>query len=368
MTRPRETAPPWLIPAMVFAAATTALALYAFLHFGHRYDFMIFFQDGRAWNQGEPLYKYENMNPPTLTIAIFAPLARLGFNLARAVWLAVGGLGILLSMRAIIREAGLSHHRAIAMIVLFLATHGTYVAITQGQVTFWLLWPVTRAWIAVRHGRHAIGGLWLGPVIAIKPTIALTALLLPWPVWVVAGALSAAITGLGILAAGWGPWAQWLEAGADVDWITQHLNASLWSLAARWEIGQALHVRLRDLSMPVILLVVAVGLLLGWRARRTKDIDRRFTLALLWHALMSPLGWIYYLPLAVGPAAATWRSNRWAIAAFLLSFVPLGFVSVHVAWSAPIVRTMGSIYPAAILCAWVAWSRSEANARLEGAS
>ena len=101
MTRPRETAPPWLVPVMVFAAAMTALALYAFLHFGHRYDFMIFFQDGRAWNRGEPLYKYENMNPPTLTIAVFAPLARLGFNGARAVWLAVGGLSILLSMRAI---------------------------------------------------------------------------------------------------------------------------------------------------------------------------------------------------------------------------------------------------------------------------
>jgi hypothetical protein len=345
----------WLMP---LAGLSNALAVFAYVHFGHGYDFGMFYQDGMAWNTGAPLYQYPNLNPPLLTVTVFGPLARLPFDLAQGAWLVASLCSVIASFRLIGGELRFKGADMLDTVVLFLVCHGTFLQLWQGQIIWLLLYPVTRAWISFRQSRYVAAGLWLGPAIAVKPSLLLTAIVLAPSVWIVAGMASAALTGLGVLWTGWSPWSAWLETGVSVDWVSQHLNASLWGLATRLELGVARGSGLEHLSTATTVAVLAIGGWCAWRVVQTRGADQRFAGALLWHVLASPLGWITYLPLAVGPAAASWPGSRLAATAFALVCLPLGFASTQVDWPTALVRTAGLIYPVAVLCGWYAFSQA----------
>ena len=55
-----------------------------------------------------------------------------------------------------------------------------------------------------------MAGAWLAPAIAVKPILALTPLVLGFPILVTAGALSAALTLIGMAVTGPQPWHDWL--------------------------------------------------------------------------------------------------------------------------------------------------------------
>ena len=237
-------------------------------------------------------------------------------------------------------------------------SHAAFLVFAFGQVTWILLWPATMAWVAYRRNRRFVAGAWFGVLVAVKPMFAISALVLSWPVWITAGVVSLSITVIAMTVTGWTAWSQWIAIGSGISWIEDPLSASVWGLLARFE-----HVsRLRDLTMGSVVLGAVLACWASWRALSVTDPDRRLVCAWLLQATIAPLGWIYYLPLAFGPAAASWRGLFAFWAAFCLLSVPLGLVEPK-----PFPMLMGLIYPLALLCAWAAWggpTRQETDVRL----
>ena len=182
----------------------------------------------------------------------------------------------------------------------------------------------------------------------------MTAILLPAPVWIMAGVVSVALTMLGILVTGWSEWAAWMQIGSAVAWLGHFCNPSLWGVAARLEIGGQ-RVALSALSWPVVTAIGLAGGWCAWVAMRTKDPDRRFTLAVLFHALLSPLGWIYYLLPATGSAIASWPRRWSATLAFVLLCLPIDLFGTERPWGPLFLATVGSIFVVGVLMAFATW-------------
>lgn len=340
----------YLTAALLVAPATLSIV-------GQSSDFHTFFRSTLAWRERLPIpaAAFPNLNPPTFSL-IFAPLTYLNETTALMVWTAIGIASIAASLVAIRRA------RAIPATQLFWTSGALIVsqpAITAwllGQVTWVLLYPVTRAWLAA--DRSAVrSGLWLGAVIAIKPPFALFALLLPLPVMMVAAATSAGISALDVAISGWQPWRDWLVLGHQIDWYAWPINASLWVWPARWAtvhsaagfIGSWVwladhRVQFSGLPTPGVVAILLILLSCVPLVLKAKG-DRRWVLAFVWSLLASPLGWIYYLPVILGPLLGSWTSNRGQRLAFiLLSFPAIWFAGLSpTAWLAPSICAISTV-------------------------
>jgi hypothetical protein len=340
----------WLLAT---ATILTSLAVTLFLIHGQRYDFAAFYTDGAAWNRGTALYTRANLNPPSATVAVFAPLARLGFSHAQILWTIAGVVALLASVRVVARELGWGARQTLTQTSLLLVTQAAFLGFAFGQVTWLLLWPATMAWVAYRQGRLRTAGAWFGLLIAVKPTFAIAVLLLSVPVWLTAAGVSIAISALAISLTGWPAWQRWIDMGRSVAWIEDPLSGSIWGMMARFE-GVS---RLGDLSPLSVGFVAVAGAWAASVAISTRQSDRRLICASLFHTAIAPLGWIYYLPLAFGPAAASWPRNRWSWGAFALFCVPIGLIEPK-----PFPVLMGLTYPGALFCALMAWRSPQESA------
>ncbi len=351
-----------LVILLAVAGWLTAFALFAFWRVGmDRSDFFLFFESGRAWLDGGNVYPLDqnpNLNPPTAVVVLFAPLARLPYVVAQILWTLCGAAGLLASIRVAARALRLTRVQVLWILGITNITHAAFLIWMQGQLSWLLMYPVTRAWLAIRDGQQMRAGLWLAPAIAVKPILALLPLVLPWRVWLTAGAASAFMTLCTILWTGWESWAAWLRVGSAVAWLEWPPNASLWGLAARLQSGVLKSLTLNELHPALIGVTVIIGAIAWLQAAREPNVDRRFTLAVMWTVLMSPLGWIYYLPLGLGPMVASWPTSNavWLAVAFLT--IPFHMVQDWFG-SPTLIRTVGSIYGVAVLIAWLAWVRSD---------
>jgi hypothetical protein len=341
---------PYTVALVTVAALYTALALYGYVSRGPRTDFRLFYDDGAAMLTGTPLYvdhdRARNMNPPSLTVLVFAPLALLPFWMAQAVWLMASLAAVAVSGVAVVRALRPTTEQVLLTSSAVLLTLGSFDAWSLGQLTWPVLFlPVTMAWLAYREGRARVAGAWLAVAVVAKPPLALMALLLPMPVWITAGVISATVSAMLVPVTGWSAWQAWLDSGAAVDWVNRAQNGSLWGLVARWEHGTSAHVTMADIGVPFVLMVVVVAGGLAWHCIHTPG-SARFIRAGLWSVLVSPLGWDYYLPLLAVPIAAGW---------------PGGLAWVAYALALPAVRLPGPwcATGAVIAVAWVAlhWER-----------
>jgi hypothetical protein len=87
---------------------------------------------------------------------------------------------------------------------------------------------------------------------------------------------------------------QWIEVGRNVTWFPHPLNASLAGLVSR--AGWGWH-----LWLALTILVFAATVVAVWRSRH---VDFGWAACALAALLISPLGWVYYLPLLAGPLTA----------------------------------------------------------------
>lgn len=340
---------------VALAALATTVSISGFFLFPDKTDLWARYLEGAAWLAGTPLYQpvpSVNMFPPSVTMLVFAPMARGPFWLAQALCVALNLVALAASVRAIARELALPERQIVVMSAVLLALHGMYQSWMLGQFTGVLLFLVTRSWIAYRGERLEASGAWLAPLIATKPTFAVIALLLPARVWIVAGLLSMALTVAGVAATGVDVWRQWLAAGSNVTWLAFPFNASVWGMAARWQPGKTRDASITDLHPGWILAVVAAIAALSLHAWTRRQADTRFNYAVMVSILASPLGWIYYIPLLAGPAMATWPQSLGAAAACAALMSPM-IGRLHGA--GPV---LGSMYFAGLMGAWLAWNRT----------
>jgi hypothetical protein len=341
----------------MLAAVLTLTALVGFF-LRETGDFRMFYDAGVAAREGHALYTAQapNLNPPLVVRAVFGPLSRLPYRAAQLLWVLVSGLALAASLRDISRALAFSRTERWWMTLVLLASYPAWLAWFQGQIVWLLLYPMTRAWLAYRTGALVAAGLWLAPVIAVKPQAALLALLLPWRLWLVAGVASAGLTALGILWTGLDAWVAWWRIGGQIRWLAWPDNASLWGCAARsWSRG-VLGVAVGDLPRAAIIAIVVIGAIAVARILLIRNPDRRLALAGVWMVLVTPLGWVYYLVLLIGPFAATVRAWRRWLPAWVL-WAPLPLLLPIVMGSAVAAVILGSLYTLGVLALGGALSR-----------
>jgi Glycosyltransferase family 87 len=331
-----------------------------------RSAFSAFYTSGLRWMQGGPMYAAvdagnPNLVSPLFTAVVFGPLSLLPPQIVPAIWTAMGALALTASCRIIARELRLDSTSLWFYVGLLSMTGAAAFTWRQGQITWLLLYPFTRAWLSLRHGQPLRAGLWLAVVIVAKPIVVVIAVLLPWRLWVSAAIGSAVLTVAGILLTGWESLAGWLRALNYVRWISYPANASLWGLLVRLQTGAELSgsmETLRHLPWGLVGAALVLGGLCAVFALRARTIDQRMTLAFLTMLLLSPLGWVYYVPLALAPMVASWPQNRLAMMALACAWVPIWFIFPLQRPSAVVVRTIGSAYSIGLLFAVGAWAHS----------
>lgn len=309
-------------------------------------DFQVFYESAQAWTAARDLYatarEYPNLNPPHFVVA-FAPLTRWPEHTAVLILTIVNLAGFLAVGVLIWRELRLP--RTFTAITIAVAAAGfcvgLLVGLEEGHPIGLLALCSTGAWAAHRRDRHALAGVLAGVLISLKPFFAclLIAALVRrhWRLVAMAISIAAALTSAGALLAGPHSMARWLETGRHVTWFHHPMNASLAGLFARagWDWP--------SWTAAVALLLAVTGLAL----RRSSSLDKEWLAAGLASLLLSPLGWVYYVPLLAGPLAAVARHRPRVLAA-----------GAGLVWPVPALMTVTSPegLAAVTICSITTWS------------
>ena len=193
------------------------------------------------------------------------------------------------------------------------------MSLLLGQIGGVMMLLVTAAWIADRRDRPLLAGVLLGVGIGAKPFLLVFAAYAVWrrSLALAAGLAAgvAAMAALGLMTAGVAGFRSWLGAIEQITWGAHVANASLLALLTRTlsttpAILHATPVVVRpELVQPlwwigaaIVCAVTAATLL--W----TRNMDQAWAILLIACLLVSPLGWVYYATMFVGPLLAVART------------------------------------------------------------
>jgi hypothetical protein len=197
--------------------------------------------------------------------------------------------------------------------VLTLALTGTAFGLGLGQVVFLLLMLLTAAWWCERTGRSTAAGVCIGLLCVLKPFFGLFPLMMIWRRAFKSLAVCA-VTVVGGYAVGWllagnDGYAAWLANLRHVTWTWHIFNGSIWGAGSRMFEAQEVAIATRWTPLLIspladrlfVLLGIAGTLTVLWRGLRGADVDEQYALLTLAGLLLSPLGWVYNLPILMGP-------------------------------------------------------------------
>lgn len=319
-------------------------------------DFRTFYLTAHAWRLGLPRPELlrPDLKPPTFSV-LFWPLTFVSEHAARAAWTAVSIAAWLDALRRIRKATVLGTRRLLWLACGCIAAMPAAVAWQLGQVTWILLWLVTRAWLASASSATR-AGIWLGLAIAIQPTFALMAILLPAAIWIPAAMASAGMSAAALAITGVGAWREWIALSRNITWLPFPLNASLWGLVARIQSRATEGLGFASMNHGAIVAVAATGIALASVTLRARG-NRRWVLAGLFGVLLSPLGWTHYLPTLLGPAIATRSSYPRALAVgIVLLAVPLPLLAAVAHRNTLMTIAIGSTYGVGVCLLWIAWA------------
>jgi Glycosyltransferase family 87 len=323
-------------------------------------DFQTFYASAHAWLSGQDLYAStgQNMNPPAFVV-LTAPLALLPMRASLVVWWILNAIAAVAALRLVMRETGLRIGRGHVLVALGFA--GTKTQVFLGQTAWLLMLPATLGWRAYRRGQQWRAGAWWGLAIALKPILLPVVAGLAWrkQYRAVAGALAAgaAVSLFGLLGGGVAGYRAWLNTGHNVYWFFREMNGSILGFLSR--VGLAPSPRF---ALWVALSAVVVAAT-WYRRRRHADPDADTLTWVLVSLLVAPLGWVYYVPLAVGPLVAVSARRgfpRWSWIGLAPLFWPPGLLwSPQDATQTPVV--VASLYGLGVLVLW--WLATGARAK-----
>lgn len=297
--------------SILLGIATVVAALFLIRVTPDRHtDFAIFYRSALAWRQGGTLYPTDrvNLNPPAVVVA-YAPLTYVSSVTAQWIFTLLGVLCVAVSSRWIARVIPIAPWMVLASIVL---------AIDAGWINLWieqegliLMLLVTAAWLADRERRGVAAGVWAGVAIYTKPFLAVLIFYWAWRRrWLQISATlatGAVLTLIGAAFAGPASYVSWWHSLGLGPAPYAPLNASLLGLWSRTFFGSEFAPPLIHEPLPVLIAAWSLSLVaLGWAtcrhiATHRDNIDAAWALVLIGSLLTSPLGWIYYVPIVVGP-------------------------------------------------------------------
>jgi Glycosyltransferase family 87 len=283
-------------------------------------DFRVFMMSARALRNGLDAYREllvlhaPSANPPAFLFAM-VPLTFLSDGVAFVLWTAIGILALIFSLEKTAAALKLS---ATHLLIVALGLQGVAAALRFGQVTLLLLPLMTLAWLADRDDRKAAVGGWLGALIYVKPFIGVYGLYMLWRrEWRTLRAMIAVYSVLTIIGlfAGIAVTLSWIETLRTITEKVSHVvNASWPALVARMFTA--------DLSQPdpayrpfivaptlaaglSLVGVIVIALVSAWALHEKSERDTHWAILATAMLLMSPLGWMYYIPLLIPPLCAT---------------------------------------------------------------
>lgn len=318
-------------------------------------DFSAFYQTALAFRLDEPAAKLvtalPSLSPPTLAL-VMSPLTWLPINAAFLVWTAINILLVADAGRRLRSRLLLSDRAIVWFMIASLGAVSALQIWSHGQLGWIVGYVFTRAWLSSSKQR---AGLWLSIGIALKPPLALTALLLPAGIWTVAGLASAGISLAGVMLTGLAPWQDWFRLHRLVSWLDAPTNLSWFGVVARIQGGHPTVHQLSGLAWGTLMTVCVLVIAATLRANGT----HRWALAGLSGILISPLGWVHYLPSVVAPLITVWPGSGLMRLAIILLCVPVLVVQALLQSGQPQLRALGTwVYPCGGLALWgaVMWS------------
>jgi hypothetical protein len=341
-------------------------------------DFAVFMMSARWLRQGlDPYHQLlalhaPNANPPAFLFAML-PLTYVPDGVAFALWTAAAIVGLVFSVEQIARALRL---RFEYLLLVAIGLQGVSASLRFGQVTLLLLPLMTLAWLADREGQKDMAGSWLGGLIYLKPFVGVYALYMLWRrEWRTLRSMIAVYAGLAAigLLAGVRLTLSWIETLRAIGEKASHVvNASWPALVARvfnvdrsqpepafkpWAVAPTVEWWLSLGG------VVAIALISAWTIRRSKNRDAQWAILAAAMLLMSPLGWMYYIPLLIPPFAAVIPSSRhltfFAIAGAIL-WVP-STVLARNTFGPLATATIASPYSWGLLLLWATLCKGEAD-------
>jgi hypothetical protein len=278
------------------------------------------------WLEYNQIYLW-NLNPPHFHLLLL-PLAWLSNDVALGVWLVFSAACLLLAFKVMLAEVRIEWtplKRQLALVGL-LAFIGTGTALVTGHISFILFLLLTLAWRDARHGRWTRSAVALALALSVKPFLLM---LVPYYLWRRQWKATAALAGTvalcylaGLVVFGVDNNRSWLERMRLAEsWAWLPMNASIMGLLTRSFTPNFWYAAMGPLSPETVKVIwLALGVPLGLLSlaavapdRSPRGVDRAFGLLLVASLLLSPLGWTYYFPLALGPIlmlAVTWGRDR----------------------------------------------------------
>lgn len=375
---PERLLPTWTLlrPLALIAATALWLLVAAYLYVVytpfvlrtlHYNDFGKFYYSLQAWAGGGSLYEptiatlidyndghavhFWNMNPPHAHV-LFWPISLFRISSAFALWTAANLIAAACALFASVRATGT--RPAYWIVALAMISEPALSWAVTGQLSGFLMAAVTALWLAIRRKDWRRAGVLLGLICSVKPFLGIFVI---W--WLVerrwralawAGVSGALAVLLGVVIYGVSSYAEWIGAVRDVHWTGAPMNASIAGLIGRtWSV----HALVRDpwalhIATALAVVVMALGV---WFAVRVGDADRAVLILLLTALLASPLGWVYYLWMIIGPALVVWRRPPAPVTAGLIGLVVPHFL-VWPFSSALWGGTIGSLYAWSVLLLW----------------
>jgi hypothetical protein len=280
-----------------------------------------------------------NLNHPLMMLAAW-PFVSLPYQAALHWWTTCSILATCIATVLIARETRLP---ALDVTLLTISATGTLIAFSLGQVTPLLMVLFTVAWVADRNGSPMIAGGCLGALCLLKPFYGLFVLYLAWRgEW--RGLITCAVTGcigtaVGFAMVGERGLREWISNLQSVGWQSHLYNGSVWGIGNRlftetadpWAASWTPLFVAPRVAFMFGLSASAACLLWLWRCRRRTDLDQQYALLGLGCLIVSPLGWIYYLAVGLGPVLAVLarRPSRWFWLIGALAMLPYTLLSNH---------------------------------------
>lgn len=302
-------------PIIVAAAAAIASQIVWLSLHADTPDFSIFYGSAVAILRGEdPYASHVNLNAPATNL-LFLPFAVFPLRVAHLLWELTGIAALVASARLIAREV--LPRRANAIAALVLLTQAGLANLWTGQLGFLLMLGYTAAWIADRRGRTIAAGAILGPIVYAKPFLLVFVVYFgarrQWRALAALAAAAAITAVVGVAAFGFAVHASWLATLHMIVWEANAWNTSVHAILLRAFVGApwisnapALQLTPTALHGAAAVIVAALFAAGAWQLRPAGCRDAEWGALLLLALLASPLGWVYYLPMAAGPLIAIW--------------------------------------------------------------
>src|SRR5262245_16737208 len=333
----------YLDPLLYILAAVSVAWAFAIvrLPLEQQYNDFVTFWDSVRWDAaGHDLYtaayrtdwQGPNLNPPALLLLVL-PLTFPPLVLAQVTWMVISVILYALMARWVARELHLPTARVLSILLI---SQATFIAIGSGTFAAPIAACVTLAWRAQRRQCNCTSGLWIGVAIACKlfllPFVGYAVVRRRWRMCSGIAIGMSSVMLLGLVVFGLANTELWIRMLGTVDppMTSYPLNGSWmgWLARALWPDWTYLRTWWR-----VGVAIIASLMLWQW-SRPGSDQDGEWLGILSGSLLASPLGWVYYGPLLIGPFAGRHRSTLlWVTyGLFCVPFDVLVWSSLSRAW------------------------------------